>query len=90
MGLQEGRPAAEGTLGTECPVLLWWQLFSQLWKKKALSFRLWPLPSLRPHPWQGGRRVRVPVGPEGQAQLEGGREGPPHVGSTESWNLSGG
>lgn len=51
MGFQEGRPAAEETLGTECPVLLWWQLFSQLWKKKALSFRLWPLPSLRPHPW---------------------------------------
>lgn len=67
-------PAAEGALGTECPVLLWWQLFSQLWKKKTLSFRLWLLPLPRPHPWPGGRGMRVPVGREGQAQLEGGRE----------------
>lgn len=38
----------------------------------------------------GWTRVCVPVGPEGQAQLEGGREGTPRVGSTESWSLSGG
>lgn len=30
------------------------------------------------------------VGREGQAQLEGGREGTPHAGFTELWGLAGG
>lgn len=37
----------------------------------------------------GGQRICVPGGPEGQAQLEGGREGTPPVGSTEPGRLSG-
>lgn len=84
-GSWEERPAAEGALGTECPALLWWQLFSQLWKKKVLSFPFWPLPRSRPHPRPGRLRMCVREGSEGQAQLEGGREGTPPADSTESW-----
>lgn len=75
VGSQEGRPAAEGALGTECPVLLWWQLFSQLWKKKALSFGLWSLPSPRPHPWRVDRESVCQEGLRGRHSWKGAGRG---------------
>lgn len=83
-GSWEERPAAEGALGTECPAWSWWQLFSQLWKKKALSFPFWPLPAPAHISGLADRECACCEGSEGQAQLEGGREGTPPADSTES------
>lgn len=74
-GSWEERPAAEGALGTECPAFRWWQLFSQLWKKKALSFLFWPLPRSRPHPWPGRQNVRAPKAVRGRHSWKGEGKG---------------